>query len=329
MRRREFILALGGVTAWPRVARAEQAGPMRRVGALMSYAESDLEAQDRFATLVAQLGKLGWAEGRNLLIEASWATDDAEKIERFAQRLVAAQPDVIVSSTTPTTAALLKQTRDIPIVFATVVDPVGSGFVASLPRPGGNATGFTNLEGSMAGKWLDLLMEVAPRVKRAAFLYNPATSPFANSYLDPFWLAATSLAVEPIVAPIRDPSELQPAIAAQGAAPNGGLIVMPGSFMANQSAQVVALAACYRLPAIYPFSYFAEIGGLMSCGNDQADNYRRTASYVDRILKGAKPSELPVQAPVKLELAINLKTAKAMDLHVPAGMLQEADTVIQ
>lgn len=329
MRRREFILALGGVTAWLGVARAEPAGPICRVGALMGYAESDLEAQDRFATLVAQLGKLGWAEGRNLLIEACWATDDAEKIGRFARQLVAARPDVIVSSTTPTTAALLKQTRDIPIVFATVADPVGSGFVASLPRPGGNATGFINLEGSMAGKWLDLLMKVAPRVKRAVFLYNPATSPLANSYLDPFWLAATSLAVEPIVAPIRDPSELQPAIAAQRAAPNAGLIVMPGSFMANQSAQIVALAAYYRLPAIYPFSYFAEIGGLMSCDNDQADNYRRTASYVDRILKGAKPSELPVQAPVKFELAINLKTAKAMDLHVPAGMLQEADTVIQ
>jgi putative tryptophan/tyrosine transport system substrate-binding protein len=329
VRRREFILALGGVAAWPLVARAEQAGPMRRVGALMAYAESDLEAQGRLATMVVQLGKHGWAEGRNIWIDARWATDDAEKIKRSARQLVAAQPEVIVSSTTPTTAALLKQTRDIPIVFATVADPIGSGFVVSLPLPGGNATGFINLEGSMAGKWLDLLTEVAPRVKRAAFLYNPATSPFAEIYLGPFRVAAASLAVEPIAVPIHDRSALEPAIAAHGAVPNGGFIVMPGPFMANQSAEIIALAARYRLPAVYPFGYYAELGGLLSCANDQSDNYRRAATYVDRILKGDKPGELPVQAPVKFELTINVKTAKAMGLHVPAGLLQEAGTVIQ
>jgi putative ABC transport system substrate-binding protein len=236
---------------------------------------------------------------------------------------------VIVSSTTPTTAALLMHTRDLPIVFATVVDPVGSGFVASLSRPGGNATGFVNLEGSIAGKWLELLKRIAPRVRRAAFLYSPASSPFAEIYLDPFRTAAASLAMEPIATPIREASELEPAIAACAAAPGGGFIVMPGPFMANHSRPVIALAARYLLPAVYPFRYYAELGGLLSYGSDQADNYRHAAAYVDRILKGDKPAELPVQAPVRFELAINLKTAKAMGLAVPAGMLQEADEVIE
>ena len=243
--------------------------------------------------------------------------------------MVATRPDLIVSSTTPTTAALLKQTRDVPIIFVTVADPIGSGFVASLPRPGGNVTGFTNLEGSMAGKWLELLKEMAPGLSRAALLYNPATAPFSEIYIKPFKAAAASLAVEAIVAPIDDTSGLESAMAAQARAPNGGVIALPGPFMANHSAQVISLAARNRLPAVYPFRYYAERGGLLSYGNDQADNYRRAAVYVDRILKGAKPSELPVLAPVKFELTINLKTAKALGLEVPSRLLQQADAVIE
>ena len=238
-------------------------------------------------------------------------------MQRFAKELVALQPDLILSQSTPTTAALLQQTRTIPIIFATVADPVGSGFVASFPRPGGNVTGFTNIEPTMAGKWLELLKEIAPRVTRVAFLFNPATAPYAEYYLNPFKAAAASFAVEAIAAPVRDTSELESVVAAQAREPNGGLIVMPDTFTTAHRAEITSLAARYRLPAVYPFRFFAELGGLLSYGNDLVDNFRRAATYADRILKGAKPSELPVQAPVKFELVINLKTAKALGLDVP------------
>jgi putative tryptophan/tyrosine transport system substrate-binding protein len=330
MKRREFILALGGAAASaPFAARAQQAERMRRIGVLMAYAETDREAQLRVATLVEELGKLGWREGGNIRIDTRWATDNVEKIGPSAQELVASQPDLIVSSATLTTAALLKVTRTLPIVFATVADPVGSGFVASLPHPGGNATGFTNLEGSMAGKWVELLKEIAPHVKRAALLVNQATAPFTEVYIGPFKAAAAELGVEPIVAPIRDTFELESAISAHAAAPDGGLVVMPGSFFASRSAELTALAIRHRLPSVYPFRNFAELGGLLSYGNDQADNYRRAAAYVDRILKGARPGDLPVQAPVKFELTINLKTARPLGLDVPPSLLQRADTVIE
>jgi putative ABC transport system substrate-binding protein len=327
MKRREFIALVGGATAWSLAARAQQGEQIRRIGVLMAYADSDPEAQARVATFRDELQKLGWTEGRNIRIDARWATSDAEKIRRSAQDLVASQPDLVVSANTPTTAALLQQTRTIPIIFATVVDPVGSGFVASLPRPGGNTTGFINLPGSMAGKWLELLKEIAPRVNRVAFLFSPA--PYDEIYLNPFKAAANSLALEAIVAPVRDTPELESAVAAHARTPNGGIIVMPGPFMANRSEQVTSLASRHRLPAVYPFRYYAELGGLMSYGNDQADNYRRTATYVDRILKGAKPNELPVQAPVKFDLVINLKTAKALGLTVPPTLLAQADEVIE
>jgi putative tryptophan/tyrosine transport system substrate-binding protein len=330
MKRREFILALGGAAASaPFAARAQHAERMRRIGVLMAYAETDREAQLRVATLVEELGKLGWREGGNIRIDTRWATDNVEKIGPSAQELVASQPDLIVSSATLTTAALLKVTRTLPIVFATVADPVGSGFVASLPHPGGNATGFTNLEGSMAGKWVELLKEIAPHVKRAALLVNQATAPFTEVYISPFKAAAAALGVEPIVAPIRDTFELESAISAHAAAPDGGLVVMPGSFFASRSAELTALAIRHRLPSVYPFRNFAELGGLLSYGNDQADNYRRAAAYVDRILKGARPGDLPVQAPVKFELTINLKTARPLGLDVPPSLLQRADTVIE
>jgi putative ABC transport system substrate-binding protein len=329
MRRREFVALLGVAASLPFVARAQQAERVRRIGVLMAYAESDHEAQVRLATLREELQKLGWIEGRNIQIDVVWSTAAAEKIQRSAQQFVFSQPDLIVSSSTPTTEALLKQTGSIPIIFATVGDPVGSGFVASLPRPGGNATGFTNLEGSIAGKWLELLKEVAPDVKRVAFVFNAASSPFFETYLKPFRTAAAALAIEGIATQVDGTAELEATIGTFAKAPNGGLVVMPGPFMANRSEQVTSLASRYSLPAVYPFRYYAERGGLLSYGNDQADNYRRVAGYVDRILKGAKPGDLPVQAPVKFELTVNLKTARALGLDVPQRLVQQADLVIE
>jgi putative ABC transport system substrate-binding protein len=329
MKRREFITLVGGAAAWPLAALAQQVDRIRRIGVLMAYAESDQEAKARVAMVREGLQKLGWTEGRNIQIDTRWATTDAEKISRFAQELVASQPDVVLSSTTPTTEALLQQTRTIPIIFATVADPVGSGFVASLSRPGGNTTGFTNIEGSMAGKWLELLKQIAPRVNRVALLFNPATAPYAEIYLGPFTAAAAALAVEAIAKPVGDTSELESAVAAFASAPNGGLMVIPGPFMSNRSAQITSLTARHRLPAVFPFRYYAELGGLLSYGSDQHDNYRRAAAYVDRILRGDKVGELPVQTPVKFELTINLKTAKALGLTVPPTLLAQADEVIE
>jgi putative ABC transport system substrate-binding protein len=330
MRRREFITLLGGApAAWPLAARAQQPGGMRRIGVLMAYAESDSEGQAYLAAFREGLQKLGWTEGRNIGIDTRWATSDAALMQRFAKELIALQPELIFSSDTPTTAALLQQTRTIPIIFATVSDPVGSGFVASFPQPGGNVTGFIVMEPTMAGKWLELLKEIAPRVNRVAILFNPATAPYFEYYLNPFKAAVASVAVEAIVAPVRDTSELESVVAAQARAPNTGLIAMPDSFMNAHRAEVTSLAARYRLPAVYAFRFFAELGGLLSYGNDVRDNFRRAAAYADRILKGAKPSELPVQAPEKFELVINLKTAKALGLTVPPTLLGRADEVIE
>ena len=304
--------------AWPLATRAQERERTRRIGMLMGFAESDPQAQAFVAAFREGLQKLGWAEGRNIRIDTRWATpDDVELRQRFAQELVALQPDLILSSNAPPTAVLLQQTRTIPIIFASIADPVGSGFVASFARPGGNATGFTILEPTMAGKWLELLKEIVPRVTRVATLFNPATAPYFDYFVTPFKAAAPSFGVEAIVAPVRDKSELESAIAAQGRAPNTGLVVMPDSFMTAHRAEVTSLAARFRLPVISPYRYYTELGGLLSYGIDFTDNYRRAAGYADRILKGAKPSELAVQAPVKFELVINLKTAKALGLDVP------------
>jgi putative ABC transport system substrate-binding protein len=331
MERRQFITLLGGAAmSAPRVAKAQPAaGKLPRVGILMAHAESDPEMQARVAAFREGLLKLGWIDNRTVRIETRWATDIVEKIKRAAQELVASQPDLILSSDTPTTEALLRYTRTIPIVFATVADPVGSGFVASLARPGGNVTGFANLEGSIAGKWLELLKEIAPRITRAAFLFNPATSPFAEIYLGPFRTAAASLALEATVVPVGDSAALETEIVAYARRPGGGFVVVPGPFMNKLSAHIVALAARVGLPAVYPFRYYAEAGGLLSYGNDQADNYRRAAAYADRILKGDNPGELPVQAPVKFDLTVNLKAAKALGLDVSRTLLQQAETVIE
>jgi ABC-type uncharacterized transport system substrate-binding protein len=279
---------------------------------------------------VQELKKLGWVEGRNLRTDTRWwIPADPESMHRFAKELVALQPDLILSQSTPTTAALLQETRTIPIVFAILADPVGSGFVASLARPGGNATGFVVMEGSLGGKWLELLKEIAPRVARVAALFNPATATYADYYLNPFKAAAASFSVEAIAAPIHDASELNSIIAAQAREPNSGLFLPPDPFTVAHRAEIISLAARYRLPAVYPVRSFAEIGGLLSYGNDLTDNFRRAATYADRILKGEKPGELPVQAPVKFQLVINLKTAKTLGLDVPLKLQQLADEVIE
>jgi putative tryptophan/tyrosine transport system substrate-binding protein len=330
VKRRHFITLLGSAAVWPFAARAQPSDQVRRIGVLMGFPESDRGEQAFVTAFREELQKLGWAEGRNIRIDTRWATAlDAEARQRFANELVALQPDLILSRNTPTTEALLLQTRTIPIIFVNVSDPVGSGLVASFPRPGGNVTGFTNIEPTMAGKSLELLKEIAPRVNRVAFLFNPATAPYAEYYLNSFKAAAPSFAMEAIAAPVRDRTELESVIAAQARAPNGGLLVMTDSFLVTHRAEITSLAARYRLPALYPYRFFAELGGLLSYGNDVVDNFRRAASYADRILKGAKPSELPVQAPVKFELVINLKTAKALGLDVPSHLQQRADEVIE
>ena len=328
--RRKFISLLGGAVAWPLTARAQQPGGMRRIGVLMGYADSDREGQAFVAAFREGLQKLGWADGRNIQIDTRWAiARDTESRQRFAKELVTLQPDLFLSHGTPNTATLLRLTRTIPITFINVSDPVGSGFVASFPRPGGNVTGFITMEPTMAGKWLELLKQIAPRVARVALLFNPVSAPYAEYFVNPFKTAAASFPVEAIVAPVRDTSALETVVAAQAREPNGGLIVMPDTFMTGNRAQITALAASNRLPAIYPFRLFSDVGGLLSYGNDLLDNYRRAASYADRILKGAKPSELPVQAPIKFELVINMKTAKALGLDVPWQLQQIADEVIE
>jgi putative ABC transport system substrate-binding protein len=303
---------------------------MPRIGVLMGLAESDPGAQARVAAFREGLQTLGWTEGRNIHIDIRWATtSDAPAMQRFAKELVALRPDLILSHNTPTTAAVLQQTRSIPIVFAVVSDPVGTGFAQSFSRPGGNVTGFTNIEPTMASKWLELLKEIAPRVGRVAFLFNPATAPYAEYYLSPFKVAAASLGLEGIPTPVRNASELESAIAALARTPNGGLVMMTDSFLVTHRAKITSLAAHYRLPAVYPFRDFIEVGGLLSYGNDLYDNFRRAATYADRILRGATPSELPVQAPVKFELVINIKTAKALGLTIPPSLLLRADQVTE
>jgi len=329
IRRREFVALLGGGAAWPLSARA-QAERVRRIGVLMGYAESDSDAQAWYAAFREGLQKLRWTEDHNTQIDTRWATpDDTESMRGFAKELVALRPDLLLSSTTPTTSALLQQTHTIPIVFAIVADPIGSGFVANFARPGGNVTGFIFTEPTMAGKWLELLKEIAPRIARVAMIFNPTSATYAEYWLKPFKAAAPSFAVEVIAAPVHGRSELETVIAAQAREPNGGLIAMPDSFTDAHRVEITSLAARYRLPAVYPFRFFAEVGGLLSYGVDRTDNFRRAAAYVDRILKGEKPAELPVQAPIKFELVVNLKTAKAIGLEVPSHLQQLADEIIE
>ena len=327
--RRALIVALGSSAAWPVVAWAQQTERVRRIGVLMAFAESD-ETQSWVAAFREELRKLGWTEGSNSNIDTRWATADVTSMQRFAKEFVGLQPDLILTGSTPATSAMLQQTRTIPIIFVMVADPVGSGFVESLPRPGGNVTGFTPIEGSLGGKWVELLKEIAPRVARVTLLFNPAVATlFVEGYLNSFKAAAASLGVEAILAPAHDMSELESVIAAQARESNGGLVVIPDAFTIGHRAEITLLAARYRVPAVYWSRFFAEVGGLLSYGVNPLSEFRRAASYADRILKGDKPADLPVQAPTNFELVINLKTAKALGLDVPPTLIARADEVIE
>ena len=330
MRRRDLIKVIAGsAIAWPLAARAQQSEHMRHIGVLMAFSENDPEAQSWAGVFREELWKLGWTEGHNLQIDTRWATADIESLERFAKQLAVLHPDVILTGSTPATAAMQQQTNTIPIVFAMVGDPVGSGFVASLSRPGGNLTGFTPIENSLGGKWVELLKEIAPRVARVAMVFDPAMAPFASYYLNSFKAAAGSFGLVAIVAPVDDMAALERVVARSAREPNSGLVVMPDAFTIGHHADITSLVARYRVPTVYPFRVFAEAGGLLSYGSSALDEFRRAASYADRILKGAKPSELPVQTPINFDLVINLKTAKALGLDVPSSIWLRADEVIE
>ncbi len=331
MRRREFITLIGrAVAAWPLTARAQLSERTRRIGALIGTPESDPESQARVAALREGFVQRGWSEGRNLRVDYRWAGTDPSRIRSFAAELVATAPEVIFAHSTPVTSGLLQATRSIPIVFASVSDPVGDGFVASFAQPGGNVTGFTNVEASMGGKWVEILKELAPAVTRMGFLFNPTTAPGGGSYfLRRFEAAGPSFQVQPIAMPVEDLADIERALASLGAGGNGGLVVNSDIFAARNRAAIIAAAARQRVPAIYPFILFVADGGLVAYGADGKDLFRRAAAYVDRILKGEKPADLPVQAPVKFELAVNLKAARVLGLNVPATLLATADEVIE
>jgi putative tryptophan/tyrosine transport system substrate-binding protein len=328
MRRREFIAGLGGAAAWQLAALAQQPDRVRRVGFLHALAENDPEAQARVAVLREGLARLGWTE-RNVRIEERFAEGDSDQMQAYAAELVGSAPDVIVVNSTPALAALKQATRTIPIVFSIVSDPAGQGFVASLGRPGGNITGFSFVEFPMLGKWLEVLKEIAPSVKRITLVFNPQTAPYYLAFLRDFAGATATLAAELSATPVGDEAEIEAAASAFAREPGGGLIAAPDPFMNTHRALVMALAERHRLPAIYGFQQFVREGGLISYGPDTLDIVRRSASYVDRVLRGERPGELPVQAPTKYELLINLKTAKALGLTVPVTLRVRADQVIE
>ena len=329
--RRKFLATLGGAAAaWPLAARAQQIDrTMRRVGVLMPFAPDDPEARLRVAALEQGLRDLGWVDSRNLRIDYRWATDDPDRLPGEAAALVAAAPDVILANSTPVLSELRKQSTTLPIVFVQVTDPVGSGFVPNLARPGGNVTGFINFEFAISGKWLQTLKEVAPAVTRIAVVFNPQTAPYAAALLQPIEVAARTFAVAAMTAPAADAATIEAAVTVFAHTPNGGLIVLPDVSTAQHRDLIIALAARHRLPAIYPYRYYAVSGGLISYGTEVTDVCRRAAGYVDRILKGEKPADLPVQAPTKYELVIHLKTARALGLAVPPMLLARADEVIE
>jgi putative tryptophan/tyrosine transport system substrate-binding protein len=330
MRRREFISGLGA-TAWPVAARAQlQPDRVRRIGVLMAFDKNDPASRAFLFAFAQGLPELGWSDGRNVHMDVRWGGDNVDRMRLLAKEVVDLQPDVILSHGTSATAALQRATRTIPIVFAVVSDPVGAGFVAGLPRPGGNLTGFINLEAGMGGKWLELLTEIAPRIKRAAAMFNPETMAGAGSYfLASFEAAARSLNVAPIIAPVYSEVEIETVITSLGSEPGGGLVAMPNNFMLVHRAPMILLAARNNVPAVYWNNVFPRDGGLLSYGPDPVDIFRHSASYVDRILRGEKPADLPVQAPTRYETVINLKTAKALVLTVPNTLLVSADEVIE
>jgi putative tryptophan/tyrosine transport system substrate-binding protein len=329
-KRREFIPLIGGaMAAWPLAALAQQAGSVRRIGVLIGFAETDAAVQSWLAAFRGALAKLGWTEGSNLRIELRWAGYNPDRMKTFAKELVDLRPDAILSVTTPVTGALVRETQTIPIVIATVADPISSGFVTNLGRPGGNVTGFALYEPSMGGKWLELLKRIAPGVTRVALLFNPTTSVPIKFYMASIQAAASSYAVQTSTAPVHAEDEIEGVIGALAGNSDAGLIAMPDLFNTINRDLIIAVAARYRVPAIYFFRSFADSGGLISYGPDFAEQYPQAAEYVDRILKGQKPGELPIQMPIKVPLVINLKTANALGLNVPLGLLNAADEVIE
>ena len=333
MRRRTFIALLGTVgsaIARPLAAPAQQANRIRRIGYLSSNAETDPQAGSFVAAFVEGLRKLGWIDGNNIKIEVRWAAADLGRMTALAKELVSLQPDLIVGQATPVTAALQRETKSIPIVFVVVSDPVGSGFVSSLSRPRGNLTGFVNLEASMASKWIELLKQVAPAITRTAVIFNPDTAPHAY-YESAIVPAARSQSVEPVEMPVRSIAELDKSLEDFNRASNGSIVILPDAFTSLREIfeRVIAIAARDRIPAIYPYSYMARAGGLMSYGTDNADLFRRAAGYVDRILKGAVPAELPVQLPTKFEFVLNAKSAGQQSLDIPLKLKAFADEIIE
>jgi putative ABC transport system substrate-binding protein len=329
LRRRDFIAALGGAAAaWPLAARAQQRDRVRRIGVLVWGDENDPEQKRRLSAFTQALSDLGWTDGRNVRMDLRWHGDDNNRIRALAQELVGLQPDIIVTDTTPATTAVQRETRTIPIVFAGASDPVATGIVPRLNQPGGNVTGFAVFEASLGGKWLELLSEIAPGLKRAAIMFNPDTSP-ASAHMPSLETAGRSLKVELITAAVHGDVEIETEIIALGREPRGGLVVMPDAFMTVRRAMIISAAARNNVPAVYPHSAYPRDGGLLSYGVEVVDIFRRAASYVDRILRGAKPGDLPVQFPVKYEMVVNLKTAKALGLAIPPSIMLRADEVIE
>ena len=331
MKRREFITLVGSAATWPLAARAQQPSGLRRIGVLLGNAESDPQGQAALAKFNKALQDLGWIVDYNIAIDYRWTAADLERMAKFAKELVALKPDLIVGQTTPVIEALQRETKTIPIVFAIVSDPVGSGFVNSLSQPGGNITGFINVKSSLSGKWVELLKEVVPHLSRAALLFNPETAPFFNYFLQPFESAARASAIEPTTAPVHTPADIERIFAELGARQDTGVVVLVDVFTTKRSTLdvIISAAARNRVPTIYPYRYMVAAGGLVSYGVDNTDLFRRAGDYVDRILKGAKPADLPVQLPTVFELAVNLKTAKSLGITVPGTVIARADEVIE
>jgi ABC-type uncharacterized transport system substrate-binding protein len=328
MRRREFITLLGGAAVWPLAARAQQGERVRRIGVLMPYDENDPVLKPRVSAFTQALADLGWTDGRDMQMDLRWGGGNINRIRALAQELIGREPDIIVTYGTPATTAVQRETRTIPIVFASAGDPVAIGIVPRLDRPTGNVTGFSYFEASLGGKWLELLTDIAQGLQRAAIMFNPDTAP-VSAYMPSFEAAARSLKVVPIIAPVHSDGEIETAIIGLGREPGDGLVVMPDAFMNVHRAPVILAAARNNVPAVYSLSEAARDGGLLSYGTDRVDIFRRAAIYVDRILRGAKPGDLPVQFPVKYEMVLNLKTAKALGLTVPPSILLRADEVIE
>jgi putative tryptophan/tyrosine transport system substrate-binding protein len=329
MRRRDFIAGLAGTAAWPLVTRAEQPNRARRVGVLMNVVQEDPGGSSDVMAFRQGLAELGWIEGRNVDIEFRWPGGDINRIQTLAKELVGLRPDVLIGRSTPTTAALKQETATIPIIFVNVPEPVEQGFVQTLARPGRNITGFTNFEASIGGKWLQLLKEVDPRIARVAVIYNPQTAPFAGLFLRSVQSAAPTFAVETVAMPIQGDADIEAALTMFARQPAGGLIAIPDSFTVQHRDRIIALTARYRLPALYSTLSATPSGGLMAYAVDTRDTMQRATGYVDRILKGAKPGDLPVQQAAKFQLSINLKTAKAIGLDVAQNLIARADEVIE